>query len=156
MLVTDELLSNAVHNAPVDGSGVHYLRDVARDVERELDAKHEVRMRWGCDARYLTVEVTDNWGTLQRDQILDALAATDVRESGGGAGMGVALAYRSCDHLVFNLAPGRRTQVIAMIDVRYPPAERVPASSYNIFVERSMEPHSHSGALRAPPTERSS
>jgi len=27
--------------------------------------------------------------------------------------MGIALAYRSCDHLVFNLAPGRRTEVIA-------------------------------------------
>jgi len=38
-------------------------------------------------------------------------------------GMGVALAYRSCDHLVFNLDPGKRTQVIALIDVRFRPIE---------------------------------
>jgi len=137
MLVSDELLSNAVHNAPVDAAGGAYRRDAARDTEIELDAQHQVHMRWGCDARYLAIEVTDTWGTLDRDTILDALARTDVRESGGGAGMGVALAYRSCDHLVFNLAPGVRTQVIAMIDVRYPASERVPASSYNIFVERA-------------------
>ena len=38
--------------------------------------------------------------------------------------MGISLRYRSCDHLVFNLAPGKRTEIIALIDVRYPPSER--------------------------------
>jgi hypothetical protein len=51
--------------------------------------------------------------------------------------MGIALAYRSCDHLVFNLAPGTRTEIIALVDVRYPPAERMPCSSYNVFVEKT-------------------
>jgi len=51
--------------------------------------------------------------------------------------MGITLCYRSCDHLVFNLAPGKRTEIIALVDVRYPPSERVPASSYNLFVERT-------------------
>jgi len=137
MLVTDELISNAVHNAPVDDAGTHYRKDLARDIEIELDARHEVQLRWGCDARYLAVEVTDGFGSLDRETILRALAKNDVRETGGGAGMGIALAYRSCDHLVFNLAPGKRTQIIALIDVRYPPSERMSASSYNVFVERA-------------------
>ncbi len=51
MLVADELISNAVHDAPVDAAGVHYRRDLPRDVELELDARHQVRLRWGCDAR---------------------------------------------------------------------------------------------------------
>jgi CheY-like chemotaxis protein len=136
MLVTDELLSNAVHNAPVDAAGDHYRRDLARDSELALEDKHCVRLRWGCDARYLAIEVTDKFGSLDRETILRSLAKHDVRESGGGAGMGIALTYRSCDHLVFNLAAGRCTEIIALIDVRYPPTERVPASSYNIFVER--------------------
>ena len=137
MLVADELISNAVHNAPVDGAGTHYRKELPRDQELELDADHEILVRWGCDARYLAIEVTDPFGSLDRDTILAALAKNDVRESGSGAGMGVALAYRSCDHLVFNLAPGKRTQIIALIDVRYPPTERLPASSYNVFVERT-------------------
>ena len=137
MLVADELISNAVHNAPVDGAGTHYRKELPRDQELVLDAPHEVLVRWGCDARYLAIEVTDRFGSLDRDTILAALAKQDIRESGGGAGMGVALAYRSCDHIVFNLAPGKRTQIIALIDVRYPPTERLPASSYNVFVERT-------------------
>jgi anti-sigma regulatory factor (Ser/Thr protein kinase) len=95
-----------------------------------------VRLRWGCDARYLAIEVSDRFGSLDRDTILRSLARHDVRETGGGAGMGVALTYRSCDHLVFNLSPGMRTEIIALIDVRYPPSERSAASSYNVFVER--------------------
>lgn len=136
MLVTDELLSNAVHNAPRDANGEHYRRDLPRDQEIELDERHQVRLRWGCDARFLAIEVTDGFGSLDRDTILRALGKSDIREDGGGAGMGVALTYRSCDHLVFNLAPGRRTEIIALIDVRYPPTERIQASSYNVFVER--------------------
>jgi len=136
MLVTDELISNAVHNAPVDASGHHDRADLPRDRELALEGRHQVRLRWGCDARYLAIEVTDYFGSLDRATILAALAKNDIRESGGGAGMGVALTYRSCDHLVFNLAMGKRTEIIALIDVRYPPTERVPASSYNVFVER--------------------
>ncbi len=137
MLVADELLSNAVHNAPVDAAGGHYRQDQARSDDFALAAREQVRLRWGCDARYLAIEVTDAFGSLDRATILAALARHDVRESGGGAGMGIALAYRSCDHLVFNLAPGARTEIIALIDVRYPPTERMPASSYNVFVERT-------------------
>jgi CheY-like chemotaxis protein len=135
MLVADELLSNAVHNAPVDDAGVHYRRDLARDTELELDERHRVQLRWGCDARYFAIEVTDKFGSLDRETILGSLGKNDVRDEGGGAGMGISLAYRSCDHLVFNLAPGRTTEIIALIDVRYPPTERMPASSYNVFVE---------------------
>ena len=137
MLVADELISNAIHNAPVDAAGVHYRMELPRDQEIELDERHRVRMRWGCDARYLAIEITDFFGSLDRDTILAALSKNDVRESGGGAGMGVTLAYRSCDHLVFNLAPRKRTEIVALIDVRHPPTERLSASSYNVFVERA-------------------
>lgn len=136
MLVADELVSNAVHNAPVDAAGVHYRAELPRDGEIELDARHQVALRWGCDGRYMAVEVTDRFGSLERDTILRALVTSGIKDAGAGAGMGIALAYRSCDHLVFNLAPGKRTEVIGLIDVRYPPGERVPASSYNVFIER--------------------
>jgi len=136
MLVADELISNAVHNAPVDDRGTHYRADLARDAELALDGRHAVVVRWGCDGRYVAIEVGDAFGSLSRDRVLCSLAQSDVKDQGGGAGMGIALTYRSCDHLVFNLAPGKRTEVIALIDVRYPPTERVAASSFNVFVER--------------------
>ena len=145
MLIADELLSNAVHNAPVDGAGQHYRRDLARDADLPLEGREAVRLRWACDARYLAIEVADLFGSLDRDTILAALAKAGsrdgVRDDGTGAGMGLVLTYRSCDHLVFNLDPGTRTEVIALIDVRFPPTERVsPGSSYNVFVA-SGDPH---------------
>jgi hypothetical protein len=141
MLVADELISNAVHNAPVDGQGRHYRRDLPRDADLALTGREVVRLRWACDARYLAIEVLDQFGSLDRDGILAALAkagARDgVRDDGSGAGMGLVLTYRSCDHLIFNLDPGTRTEVIALIDVRFPPSERASAgSSYNVFVAR--------------------
>ena len=136
MLVADELISNAVHNAPRDAHGTYYRREAPRDQDIALDEAHRVRYRWGCDARYLAIEVTDPFGSLDRDTILSALGKSDVRETGEGAGMGISLAYRSCDHLVFNLAPGKRTEIIALIDVRANPPP-VAASSYNVFVERA-------------------
>jgi hypothetical protein len=136
-LVADELISNAVHNAPVDAQGNHIHKNTRRDIEIELDKRHAVRLRWGCDARYLALEVNDQFGSLDRDTILRALAKTAISDSGAGAGMGISLSYRSCDHLVFNLSPGKRTEIIALIDVRYPPSERAPVSSYNVFVERT-------------------
>jgi DNA-binding response OmpR family regulator len=135
-LVADELISNAVHNAPVDAEGHHMRRDIPRNQEVELDERQAVQLRWGCDARYLALEVNDQFGSLDRDTILRSLAKNTVTEQGGGAGMGISLSYRSCDHLVFNLSPGKRTEIIALIDVRYPPSERAPVSSYNVFVER--------------------
>jgi hypothetical protein len=137
MLVADELISNAVHNAPVAADGSRPRKDLPRDIDIPLEGRDTVRLRWGCDARYVAIEVTDQFGSLDRDTILGALAKQDVRDTGGGAGMGIALAYRSCDHLVFNLAPGTRTEIIALVDVRYPPAERMPCSSYNVFVEKT-------------------
>jgi DNA-binding NarL/FixJ family response regulator len=137
MLAADELLSNAVHNAPVDEHGMHYRAELARDRGIKLDGRHQVTLRWGYDSRYVAIEVTDLFGSLTRDDVLRALVQREVKDTGAGAGMGIALTYRSCDHLVFNLAPRRRTQVIALIDVRHSPAKRVPASSFNVFVERS-------------------
>ncbi|HET7500189.1 MAG TPA: hypothetical protein VFK02_04275 [Kofleriaceae bacterium] len=136
MLAADELISNAVHNAPVDEAGGHYRADVPRDTDLPLDGRHEIVLRWGCDGRYVALEVSDRFGSLGRDRVLQALAQSDVKDQGSGAGMGIALTYRSCDHLVFNLAPGRRTEVIALLDVRQPVIERGPASSFNVFVER--------------------
>jgi len=141
MLVADELLSNAVYSAPVDGDGRRYRRDLARDADTSFEGREVVRLRWACDARYLAIEVADQFGSLGRDTILASLAkagARDgMRDDGTGAGMGLVLTYRSCDHLIFNLDPGRRTEVIALIDVRFPAAERPgPGSSYNVFVAR--------------------
>lgn len=143
-LVGDELLSNAIYNAPVGESGARNRQDEARHSPRQLTGRDAVRLQYACDARYFAIGVTDNYGSLNRATIVDHLAKCANRTASDkvdfqstGAGMGIGLVYSCCNHLVFNIDPGNKTEVIGLFDVRFKPAElgRVVAS-FNLFVER--------------------
>ncbi len=139
-LIADELLSNALYNAPVDAAGEHVRSDEPRHGSRPLAGRDQVTLRFACDARYLAVEVTDRYGSLDRKTILRCLAKSagrtpeKVSMRTRGAGIGLASVYGTCNHLVFNLEPGVRTEVIALIDVRFRPAELSNAvCSFGVF-----------------------
>ncbi len=144
-LAADELLSNAVYNAPVDSGDFHFRAAEPRDTYRELKPDEQVTLRYGCDARYLAIEVSDQFGSLDRQTILSFLAKAAERGgvdkidfSSAGAGMGIALTYSCCNHLIYNLEPGKCTQAIGLIDVRFKPTELGSmVSSFNVF---SREP----------------
>ena len=146
-VIADELLSNAVFNAPVDGDGKPTHQGDDRASSRSLRDRDLVTLRYACDARYLAIEVEDRYGSLDRATILRCLtkAASRGRDkvsmSTRGAGIGLATVYSSCNHLVFNLEPGKRTQAIALIDVRYRPAELgTTVSSFGIFSTEEKQP----------------
>jgi len=139
-LIADELMSNALYNAPVDDQGRHYRGEDVRHGPRPLTGREQVRIRYACDARYFAVEVTDLFGSLDRKTILSCLAKAGGRApekvsmDTRGAGIGLATVYGTCNHLVFNLEPGVRTEVIALIDVRFRPAELTNAvCSFGVF-----------------------
>jgi hypothetical protein len=146
-LVVDELLSNAVFNAPVDTAGVHTRAGENRVSPRLLVGRDVVTLRYACDARYLAIEVEDRYGSLDRNTIMRCLtkASTRGREKismrTAGAGIGLATVYNNCNHLVFNLEPGRRTQAVALIDIRYRPTELGNSvNSFGIFSTEERTP----------------
>lgn len=139
-LIADELLSNALYNAPVDDAGQHSRNTESRSGGRPLAGRELVSLRYACDARYLAVEVRDGYGSLERGTIMRCLKKAVSREPNKismqttGAGIGLASVYGTCNHLVFNLDPGKRTEVIALIDVRFRPAELANAvCSFGVF-----------------------
>ena len=142
-LVADELLSNALYDAPVDADGNHIRIGEARHADRPLSGREVVTLRYSCDARYLAIEVSDLFGSLDRKTILQYLAKAarrggldKVEFGGSGAGMGIALSYSCCNHLIFNLSPGKRTEAIGLIDVRFKPSElRNTVPSFNVFIQ---------------------
>ncbi len=144
-LIADELLSNAIHNAPVDAAGDHYLREAARDTHRPLTAREQPRLRWGCDGRYLAVEVTDQWGTVDPQILRQHIGKLTERDGGprqgsGGAGLGLAMAYQAASALIYNLAPARSAQGLALIDLRVrPDGPRAMTPSFHVFYEGSHE-----------------
>jgi hypothetical protein len=143
-VIADELLANAIYAAPVDDQGAHPHRAAPRDQALPLGGRSAVQLRWASDARVLAVEVGDGWGSLE-PTLPGPLIARSARRAGraGGSaaiasagdagGMGLALAYACCHQLVIGVAPGRRTEVIALIDVKHRPTELGRAPSFHLF-----------------------
>lgn len=140
----DELLSNAVFNAPVDAEGKHPRAPLSRTEDWPLTGQDRVELSYACDGRFVALAVEDRYGSLDPLLGLAGLARhftgqLEPRDGVGGAGIGLALACRHVDQLIFNIAPETRTEVIGLIDVRTlgRPGSEVP--SVNFFVFRSGE-----------------
>jgi hypothetical protein len=149
-VIADELLANAIYAAPVDERGERTRRSVPRDQALPLAGRAAVRLRWACDARFLAIEVADGWGSLAPTAPGPLIArsarragraggSTAIASAGDAGGMGLALAYACCHQLVIGVAPGRRTEMIALIDVRHRPTELGRAPSFHVFVAEGKD-----------------
>lgn len=122
--VVDEFLTNAVYNAPVDPNGNHRFARASRTTEVRLEPHEAVEIKLCCDGRRLGVSAVDPFGSLSRDLILDYLAKCfrkredQIDQKAGGAGLGLYLLFDALSQFVVNISPGRRTEMIGLIDVR--------------------------------------
>jgi hypothetical protein len=122
--VADELLMNALYDAPALRYGVEpRIAERARAGLGPL-GDEAVFLRWGCDGQKLALSVRDNYGELRKDAILEHLARARAgrgapqAKPGGGAGLGLHFVVSSVTELVANIAPGRTTEMIALFDVK--------------------------------------
>ncbi len=99
--IADELLMNALLAAPAASRAV---------------------LRWSSDHRTLALSVLDDRGTLCQRDLIDHVRRAR-RERGrpqpadeGGAGLGLYLVLANVAGLVVNLAPGRRTEMVCLLD----------------------------------------
>ncbi len=139
----DELLSNAIFHGPVSDTGEHLRSATSRSEEFPLVGREQVRFRYGSDGRYFCLEVRDQYGSLTRETLVHCLRRrprTDLSPNltdTPGAGIGLSLTAGYVSHLVCNLEPGERTELIALFDLR--PRARIhetgPAS-FNAFVAK--------------------
>jgi hypothetical protein len=139
-VIADELLTNALYAAPVDDAGQRFRAREPRDQERDLTGRDAVSVRWATDARYLAIEVRDRWGSLDDTGIAGRLASGAKKASEGEGGMGLPLVYACCTQLVIGTAPSSRTEVIALLDVRYRPTELGRSASFHTFRQARQAP----------------
>lgn len=136
----EELLTNAFFNAPVDEEGRRLSATRDRNERPVLTPDKAVAVTVGFDNRRFAISVTDAFGSLQVDHLrrylIEWLGETSqVRWRQGGAGIGLQQVFRTAHQFVVNLAPGRRTEVISVIDAA--PSLKRHASrtkSFNLFV----------------------
>ncbi|MBX3157239.1 MAG: hypothetical protein KF773_14785 [Deltaproteobacteria bacterium] len=133
-VIADELIANALYAAPVDGDGVRFRTAEPREAQRALAERDVVTVRWATDARYLAIEVTDRWGSLDASTVGARLASgAKQHPASSEGGMGLPLAYACCNQLVIGVAPGARTEMITLLDVRYKPTDLGRSASFHAF-----------------------
>ncbi len=120
--LTDELLMNAVWDAPVDETGHHKYATLSRRKAVQLLPHECPILRFGADKRLVGISVTDPFGGLEREQAYKYLikcfsrAENQIDSKRGGAGLGLYTAFLSVSSFIINVAPGFRTEVIGLLD----------------------------------------
>ena len=141
-LVADELLMNAIFNAPIEG-GVRKYSTIDRSHPLVLGPAEQVRFRYACDGKYVAVSVSDNFGSLDREVVIRYLEQAfigkraQIEQKQGGAGIGLYLVFNSITQLVFNIEEDQQTEVIAMFYIRSGARTfRTSGRSLNLFFLR--------------------
>jgi len=121
-LATEELLMNALYDAPMETGGQPRNAHLDRRLSVALGADEEVVLRYGCDGQTLAVAVADPFGSLTKLAVTDRLkkvAEGIPKPSPGvaGAGLGLVMTYSVANQLIFSITPGRLTEVTAVLHV---------------------------------------
>ncbi len=113
----DELLMNAIFDAPVDAAGKPVYAQTTRDTELELRGKHQVELHVGYDGEYIAITAVDLFGSLDKAKLFTHISKRyaeeeyKVRASYAGAGIGLATVFRSGGSFLFVSEGGVKTEV---------------------------------------------
>lgn len=141
--VADEFVSNAMFNAPVDSQGRRRFAHLDRTSDVVLEQEESVDVKLLSDGRRLGISVTDFFGSLTPERVVEYLARClrmgqdQIDEKKGGAGLGLYCIYNSVSHFVVNISPGKRTEMIGLLDIRGAYRDFLKGSkSFNLFVDK--------------------
>src|SRR5262249_25266466 len=136
--VVEELVMNALYNAPHDGDAARYMH-LHRSEPVKLQSAEAAKLSYACDGYRLHIGVSDPFGRLTADTILAHIEArlsgnSEPLTGSGGGGFGIFTIYQSSSSLVVNLDPGKRTEVVSIIDLTHPFHEvKRDAKSFHLF-----------------------
>jgi CRP-like cAMP-binding protein len=123
-MVAEELLMNAIYDAPVADDGKSLYNHLHRSQKVDLQKSAQGKFRFACDGMLAAVSVSDPFGGFRMETLLAYLernyapGAFEVQESGkGGAGRGLHSIIENSDLVVFNVQKSHRTEVIAFFNL---------------------------------------
>lgn len=135
--VTEELLMNAVYDAPTDSKGNSLYNHISRRTEIFLESHLQSTLRYASDGVFLAVSVTDPFGSLTKETIIRYLERCyqnreDLPEHAGkaGAGRGLHQIVENSDLTIFNVKRGVKTEVISLFYVEGHRREAKPSFHY--------------------------
>jgi hypothetical protein len=134
----DEMLMNALYDAPVDEQGRAIFSEIPTKTRISLRVEQKVVVQYACDGKQFVVGVRDAFGTLDRSTVLRYLhkclhSEQQIDRKTGGAGLGLYLITNSSTGVYFNVLPGVATEAVCTFDLESP---KVQVESFGFFVEK--------------------
>lgn len=137
----EELMTNAIYNAPVATDGSPRFARLPRTELVSLGSAEYVDVDLRVDGKQIGISVADPFGSLRPEMVTRYLAKCfrkqddQIDAKDGGAGLGLYYAFEKVSHLVVNIEPGTRTELIALVNIRNTYREFAgEAKSFNMFV----------------------
>jgi len=144
-LVAEELIINAMYHAPVDDNGKPLYQHLPRKEMSGKTFERTVKLACASNGQLFAVAVRDAYGSLDKETVVKFLSkgtqkSLTPEQKESGAGLGLVTALKNANKLVFNLAPGAGTEVIALFDLDLLAKGRPGVRAVHIFTERRKPP----------------
>jgi hypothetical protein len=133
--VCEELLMNALYDAPVDDHGRQIFADIDPHRRTQLDSPRPVSIRYAATEDQFAVAVRDRFGRLAKSTILTYIdkclqSSDQIDRKTYGAGLGLYMVANATATYVVNVAKDVATEVICTFDR----APRTPLRLVGVFV----------------------
>lgn len=134
--VAEELLMNAIYDAPVDQQAISLFNHLPRTVRVQLNEEQQAVLRYGTDGFFIAISVTDPFGGLTKDVVMKYLESVYAGQAGslntekGGAGRGIHMIIENSDLTVYNVIKGQKTEVICLFNLE---KENEPKPTFHFF-----------------------
>lgn len=125
LLICDEMLMNALYDAPTNEDGTPKYNHLSRTVDVTLSPDQQGVFQFAFDGATLALSVQDPFGALTRETILKYVktcyegnyGSINKEQGKAGGGMGLFQILAASDLLIVNVKPGIRTEFISLINV---------------------------------------
>ena len=139
--IAEELMMNALWDAPIDSEGNEKYSSLPRNVPLHLPAEEQGTLRYALDGNLLAISVEDPFGSLTRDTILTYLKNCfedknfSFNETTGktGAGLGLYRIVTAADLVIINVNSGNKTELITFLYVRKDARRKEISGSFHFF-----------------------
>src|SRR5258706_642336 len=119
--VCEELLMNALYDAPVDEKGTPLFAEVELKARLDKLSPRPVSIRYAATETGFAVAVRDRFGRLDKATVLRYIdkclhSSQQIDRKTYGAGLGIYLIANAASQFVLNVAPGIATEVVCTFD----------------------------------------
>lgn len=119
--ILDEMITNALFNAPIDENGVFLYQNYDRKENVELSEKQSSVLTCLINGNKIFLSIKDPFGSLTKNKLMSYLSKSNstsqvyVENKKGGAGIGIHTIFRLSHNFVINIIPGVFSETIICI-----------------------------------------